>query len=164
MSNIYELTSNYLKLQQMIEAGDFTEEDLADTIEMVTDELEDKAESYGFVITNIQTQVDGLTKEIERLSARKAKTEKSIVALMGSLQKSMIATENEKFTTDHFTFSLRKSSSVLIDDVKLIPKEYKNTTTTTKTAPDKKAIKAAITAGEVVAGASISHNKTIKMV
>ena len=66
MSNIYELTNNYLRLQQLIESGDFSEEDLQDTIEMVTDELEDKAESYGFVITNLQTQADGLDKEIKR--------------------------------------------------------------------------------------------------
>ena len=161
MSNIYELTSNYLKLQQMIEAGDFTEEDLADTIEMVTDELEDKAESYGFVITNLNSQVDGLDKEIKRLTDRKKTIANGIVSLEKSLANSMIATDHLKFKTNHFSFGFRKSEVVTILDQALLSEIYLNEKVTL--TPDKKLIKLELKDGVVVEGAELTKKQNFFM-
>ena len=161
MSNIYELTSNYLKLQQMIEAGDFTEEDLADTIEMVEDELEDKAESYGFVITNLNSQADGLDKEIKRLSERKKTIVSGITSLEKSLSSSMIATDHLKFKTNHFSFGFRKSESVTVDKDALLSADYL-TIKTTQT-PNKTAIKKALKEGIVVEGAELTKKQNFFM-
>ena len=161
MSNIYELTSNYLKLQQMIEAGDFSEEDLQDTIEMVTDEIEDKAESYGFVITNLNSQADGLDKEIKRLSDRKKTITNGVTSLEKSLANSMIATDHLKFKTNHFSFGFRKSESVTVLDQLLLHGEYIKTKTTE--TPDKTAIKKALKEGIVVEGAELTKKQNFFM-
>ena len=68
MKNLYELTSDFMKLQQMIEDGDFTAEDLADTIEMISEDLETKAENYGLIMANLQTLIDGCDREAKRLN------------------------------------------------------------------------------------------------
>ena len=161
MANIYQLTENYLKLQQMIEAGDFSEEDLQDTIEMVTDEIEDKAESYGFVITNLNSQADGLDKEIKRLSDRKKTITNGVTSLEKSLSASMIATDHLKFKTNHFSFGFRKSEVVTILDQPLLDIKYCNVKTVE--TPNKKLIKEALKEGKEVIGAELTKKQNFFM-
>lgn len=150
-----------MRLQQLIEDGEFTPEDIADTMEMIEDDIEIKAENYGLVIANLQTLVDGCDREAKRLLDRKKSIESGMTSLRNNLANTMQITGKTKFKTEHFNFSFRKSESVDITDMALLPSNYIKTKTT-ETA-DKTAIKKAIKSGEVLEGATIIEKQNLQI-
>jgi len=160
--NIYELTGQYQKLQLLIESGDFTEEELQDTFESLDFDIEEKAENYGLVITNLATQAAGLDAEIKRLSERKGMINKNITRMKDNLLGAMKDTGKLKFNTTHFAFSTRKSTSVsiLVETEELAAEYIKEKTT--KSA-DKTLIGKALKAGENVFGAMLVEKINFSM-
>ena len=69
MSSIYELTADFLRIQEMMEDPELDPQTLADTMEAVEGELEMKAEAYAKVMKNIESDAEGLENEIRRLLA-----------------------------------------------------------------------------------------------
>lgn len=160
MRNLYELTGSYLELQNMVEMG-FDPESIADTLEALEGEIEDKAENYGLVIQNLNAQAESLDTEATRLLERKSLIDKNVNAMKNSLSTAMLALGKEKFKTDHFTFSHRKSESVNIIDTTLIPSDYIKIKTTESV--DKVSIKKALKEGLLITGAELSENKNFNM-
>ena len=159
--NIYEVGNEYKKLQSLIENGDFTEEELQDTLASIDFDIEDKAESYGLVMKNLEAQAERLKAEADRLSKRSKAITTSINSMSDNLLKLMIETKRLKFKTDHFTFSTRKSSSVNILDEKIIPEIYVNTKVVKSF--DKVKIKAALKCGVELIGAEIKESINISI-
>jgi len=160
--NIYELTGQYQKLQLLIESGDFTEEELQDTFESLDFDIEEKAENYGLVITNLATQAAGLDAEIKRLSERKGMINKNITRMKDNLLGAMKDTGKLKFNTTHFAFSTRKSTSVsiLVETEELAAEYIKEKTT--KSA-DKTLIGKALKSGKEVYGAELTEKINFSM-
>lgn len=65
------LATNYEKLQQLVETGEFTAEDIADTLEGIEGELGDKLDAIMHHVRNIEGQAKTLDEESKRLSDRK---------------------------------------------------------------------------------------------
>lgn len=155
MTEIYELTNNFLTIQEMLEDPERDPEILADTMEAVEGELEYKAENYAKILKNLDGRVEALENEIRRLMSRKKSTEDSIKFLKGEIQLMMERTGKTKFKTDLFSFGIQRNApSVVIDaeDVYDIPEDYLK-----YKAPEinKTAIKEAIQKGENLEG--IAH-------
>lgn len=159
--NIYQIKEQYMKLQALAESGEFDQEAIQEAIEMIDDTAEGKAESYGLVMKNLESNVLGLEAEIERLSNLKKSVQSNIDFMKSNLSELLIAAKKEKFKTEHFSFSFRKSESVNVIDVKKIPEKYIDKVTV-KT-PVKKAIKKAIKEGEKVPGAEIVSKKNLQI-
>ena len=106
MSNLYELTGQYLQLQALLEAGD--EEYPVDLL-TVGDELDHKIENYGFIIRNFESESDALDAEIKRLQDRKKTTDKAIDRMKGMVMQTMKATDKTKITTPHFKFTVART-------------------------------------------------------
>ncbi len=161
MRNLYELTNNFMELQQLIEDGEFDAETLADTLEALEGEIEVKAENYGLIMVNLQTLIDGCDREAKRLLDRKKSIQNGIEGLKNNLSNSMLAMDKTKFKTEHFNFSFRKSESVIVDDQSLIPDDYIKVKTT-ETA-DKTALKKAIKNGCEITGAHIVSKQNLQI-
>lgn len=159
--NIYELKSNYMKLQQLAESGEFDEEAITEAMLQIDEDMELKAEGYGLVMTNLQSDADALKNEIERLSERKRALEKNISKVKETLSEALLLSEKTKFKTEHFSFSFRKSESVSISSDLLIPSEYMVVKTTT--SPDKTAIKKALKNGMEIDGATLTKNQSLQI-
>jgi hypothetical protein len=97
MSTLYELTSEYLQLMNMLYDEDEDLNCILDTMEGVDFELEMKADNYAIMIDSFQSDVDHLEKEIKRLQARKKTIQNRIAGLKWRLQNSMEATGKTKF-------------------------------------------------------------------
>ena len=73
---LYELTEQYQQLVDM--AADAEPEVLADTLEGIEGEIEDKADNYAKVIRSIAGDIESVQAEIDRLSRRKRAMERII--------------------------------------------------------------------------------------
>lgn len=129
MANIYELTGQFLQLLDMLEDEEVDEQVIMDTLESVEYEIEDKADGYAKIIKALESDVDGIQKENDRLTSRKKTYENRIKWLKQNLEMCMRATGKKKFTTDLFSFNIQKNGGkrkLTIDvDVENIPEEYR---------------------------------------
>lgn len=118
--NLYELTGQFLQLQQMLEDPDAETEVINDTMEAIEGEIEVKADGYAKVIKNMESNLFGVIAEQERLRIRRNLIESNIKRLKQNLQDSMIATGKKKFKTDLFSFAIQKNGGKIpvILDVK----------------------------------------------
>lgn len=126
MSNIYELTQDYLIISEMMENPELDPEFLADTMEAVEGALEIKAENYAKVMKNLEGDVTALKAEETRLSEKRKAIENNIKNMKVALQSMMTITGKTKFKTDLFSFGIQKNApSVVIDtDINNLPTEF----------------------------------------
>ena len=125
MASLYELTGEMLTLMEMASDPDVDEQTLADTMESVNYEIEDKADGYAKIIQALKAQEEGLKGEIERLQNRKRVIGNNIDRMKRNLEESMRAVGKTKFKTDLFSFGIQKNpASVNILDESKIPSEY----------------------------------------
>lgn len=69
MSSIYELTGEYLELMNMLEDEEVDEQTIIDTLEALDGEIENKADNYAKIIRSLESDIDGISKENNRLAA-----------------------------------------------------------------------------------------------
>ena len=124
------------------------------------DQLESKSQCYGFIVRQLEGECDMIDNEIKRLEAMKKSRGKTVDRLKESVSKAMQLYEIDKIETPTLKISFRKSESIEIEEESLIDEKYM-TVKTTKT-PDKKAIKEAIKAGEIVLGVTLKENQNIQ--
>ena len=124
---LYELTNDYINLLALAEDPDTDPEVLADTLEGLDGQLEDKADNYAKVIRQIESDVNGLKAEIERLQARKTAAQNNIDRMKANLEQMMIATDKTKFMTELFSFGIQKNPAKVVMDeqyIENVPEEY----------------------------------------
>ena len=125
MASIYELTNDFLQVQEMMESGDYDMETLQNTLDCIDYEIEEKAEGYACIMKNIQSDIEGLKAEIDRLTQKKKTMENKVEYLKKSLEEGMKLTGKTKFKTDRFSFNIQKNPpSVKVLDMEKVPKEY----------------------------------------
>lgn len=107
---LYELTGEYLTLLEMAEDENIDQETLMDTMEAIGGELEDKADGYAKIISQLAGDAESIKKQIERLTAMKDRIEGNITAMKKSLEAAMIATGKKKFKTQLFSFNIQKNA------------------------------------------------------
>ena len=161
MSSLYNLTNDYLALQEMAQNAETAEDmqALEDTISSIADAIEVKGENYAKLIKCLDADNDGIQKEIKRLQKAKKANENLINRLKANMDESLKAVGSDKLKCGTFTFSYRKTKSVEILDLDALPSDYK----AIEYKPDKNAIKKAINDGEAVAGAALVEKNTLQL-
>ncbi|EPJ5821036.1 siphovirus Gp157 family protein [Pluralibacter gergoviae] len=148
------IAANMNKLLALVEAGEFSPEDIADTIEGEELALGDKFDGIMSLVRNLEGQAKTVAEEAARLSDRKKSFEGQAKNLKGYILKCMQAAELKSFKTERNTLTVREGSlSVIIDDENQLPDELVSVVTVV--APDKNTIKEAIEAGTEVKGAHL---------
>ena len=157
---IYEITNDYLQLMQMMEDPELDPKTLADTMEGIEGELEDKADNYARVMKNMEADLNGIKAEIERLSTRKKTIENNIKRMKEALQFSMETTGKTKFKTELFSFGIRKNAPAVIMDepyIENVPERFLKYSDPTI---NRTAIKEAIQNGEDLEGLAHLESST----
>lgn len=148
MASIFELTTEQSALESMVERGDITSEMAADTLEGMSEMLDDKINDYLLVRRKMGSDLAVIDLEIERLSKIKKGKENQIKNLTASLKLGLENVGRKNFDTGLFKGSFRKGSvSLKVNDVSKVPDEFVKTTITEKV--DAAALKKAIQSGEV---------------
>jgi predicted nucleic acid-binding Zn-ribbon protein len=114
----------------------------------------DKITNIAKYIVSIQAEIVALQEEIDRMKDKISSRQNKIEFLRSYIQSNM--TNDEKIKDPFISISFRKSESVEISDMSLIPDMYKKTKT--EISPDKIAIKDAIKNGQEISGAQIMTN------
>ena len=106
----------------------------------------EKVDAYGVVIKELNTDIEGMEKELKQLQARIKRKKGRRDWMVKSVLMSMIAFGETRLETARNLFSLRRSERTIVTDESLLPEEYVKTIVERK--PDLTAIKKAIKAAE----------------
>ena len=159
---LYEITESYLKALDDIQIDEETGEILnAKEIVKLTDDLNQKTDSVGRYIKNLDAFTTALKDEEAKLAQRRKTAEKKLDYLKTLLTSCMDASGRDKYESAAVKISFRKSTQVNIFDEKALPEAFVTEVITTKA--DKTAIKKAIQSGVVVNGAELIENRNIQI-
>lgn len=171
MSSLYELTGDFLKIQDMLEGEEFDKEALMNTLEAVDYAIDIKAENYGKVIKNLEAVKAGikgsrealktaLNDEINRLSDKEKAIDNKIKYMKEHLGQSMKVMGKEKIKTELFSFYFKKNQAVnVIDEGKALKSDYVRV----KTELDREKLLAAMKNGKKFDFADIRESESLIM-
>jgi seryl-tRNA synthetase len=154
---LYELTQTYQTILDL----DIDQESLETALESLNDTLEEKANSIGKVISQLNAESAAYKTEIDRLNAKKKQSESKVESLKEYLDFAFKSMNVSKLETPLYKFSYRKSESVFIDNLEEIQEQYKRTEVVISV--DKTSIKSAIKAGLEVKGAHIEEKQNLQI-
>lgn len=135
---LYELTGEFLQLQNLIDDEDVTEDEAADTMSMILEDIDEKAEGCCYVMKNTQAEIEAIKKEKMRLAAKQSSLEKKLDRMRKVVLYAMLLTNRKSIKTPLFSLSARQTSSLVLDVPETdLPDEFKRVTVTA----DKEALK-----------------------
>lgn len=154
---LYELTQAYQAILDL----DIDQDSLDLALQSLDDTLQEKAENIGRLIAQLEAENVAYKNEIDRLLAKKKANDQKQMKIEEYLDFNLKAMGITKLETALFKFSYRKSESVVIDDLELIPEAYKRVKTTVDA--DKTTIKSALKNGLLVGGAHIEEKQNLQI-
>ena len=154
MSKLYEIANEYAELENSGLEPEF----IADTLEGIKGELEDKVENILKLIKNEQAYTEALKAEAKSFSERAQSSQRKVDSLKEYLVSSIQTSGLKSVRAGTMSATVRApSKSVEVIDVSKIPLDYVEFETVTK--PDKLAIKKLLEAGQEVPGCELKTGK-----
>ena len=158
MANIYELTNELSLLWDLMENGELEDEVLIGAFDCAKEDLADKLEGYCKFIKNLESDIQGLKAEEERLNARRKTMENTVTRCKEAMKFALNTAGEKKIACGTFTVSVQNNAPFVVMDesyIENIPEEY---LVPQEPKIDKKKIKADIDAGKDLDG--IAHLET----
>ena len=155
--NLYELSQNYLAVQDM----DLEPETLKDTLDSIEEAIEDKAENIAKWIRNLEADKKAFEEEEKRFKEKKQAADNRIKSLKLYLEDNMRLIGKTKFKAGVFSFAIQNNPpSVEVFDEALIPKQF---LIAQPVKIDRAGIKELLKAGEEVPGAELKQTKGLRI-
>jgi len=159
-NTLYDINSDFIGILNEIETldGEITPE-IEQQLVITEQQRDSKSMNYLSVITANEGFISTIDAEIKRLTALK----KVRNNLNDRLKQNLLYAVNlfGDYSVGTHKFGTRKSSTVEVESVNLLPERVKVSKLTE--SADKKAIKEALKSGEVITGCSIVENKNLKI-
>lgn len=116
---LYDLTGEYQQLRQMAEDESLPPDALADTLEGIAGEIEEKAEAICIIIKELQAEADAIKAEKDKLSDRQKAVENRADSLKNYLLAQLLLVDMKRIKTPRILVSVRAASPKLrIEDEK----------------------------------------------
>ena len=162
LPSLYTISGDLLALLNEIEAneGEITPE-IEQALAITEEQFTAKATDYGHAILNLKAMATAAKAEKERLYRLQKFYENAAERLSTALCNAMEALDHSNVETPSVRLFLRRTFTTEVEDVTLLPKEYK--TVKVEEQPDKKAIKEAIKSGKEVPGAKLVENISLQI-
>ena len=159
-TTLFEIKNEYLDIINQVEEmeGEITPE-LSEQLAINEEQLQTKSIGYVAVIRQREALNELVSNEIKRLQAIKKRNDTLIDNLENRLLDAVKMFGN--FESGLTKFGTRKSESIEVEDVNLLPTEFK-TIKVTETA-DKTALKKAIKSGQVIKGVILVEHANLKI-
>ena len=156
--NLYTLSHNYQQVLSLIEDG---QDGMEDTLESLTDAIEDKAENIAKIIKTVEGEAAALKLEEQRLADRRKSLENNAKGLKKYLEKSMQDAGMKKIKGQLFSFNIQKNPpSVHIVDESVIPEIF---FTIPQPVLDKAIIKEQLKLGFEIPGAQLTQGESLRI-
>lgn len=164
MTALYELAAEYRADAEKLADMDLDEQTLADTLEGLSGELEVKAQNVVMFTRNLEATAAAIKDAESQMAARRKAMENRAAGLRRYVLESMQHAGVQKIECPLFKVSVRENpAAVDIYEPGLIPAQYMKQPEPPPPAPDKTAIKAAITAGTEVPGAKLTKGTRLEI-
>ena len=164
MSALYELAAEYRTDCEKLADMDLDEQTLADTLEGLSGELEVKAQNVIMFTRNLEATASAIKDAEAQMAARRKALENRAAGLRRYVLENMQFAGIQKIECPFFKLSIRDNpAAVDIYEPGLIPAQYMKQPEPPPPAPDKTAIKAAITAGTEVPGAKLTKGTRLEI-
>lgn len=159
---LYQIEQEYMILaDEIISNEGELSPDLEERLTINQEQLEKKGIGYGYIIKDIDAEIDAIDIEIKRLTAMKKQRNNAVDRLKSSLSNAMQLFDISELKTPTLKINFRKSESVEVENLSLLDKDYIKVSIT-ETA-DKTAIKDAIKNGVEVTGAILKPNLNLQI-
>lgn len=160
---LYELSQNFRNLQQVLENAGEDEnlkELVINSMKGLECDLSTKVENIVRLIKNLQAEVEALKAEEKRLAKERKTRENKIENLQGYLFDTISGLEKREVKGGIFTVSIKKNPpKTVVEDLNAIPKQFIVNTPSV----DKKMIKEALKNGEIIEGAKLVQEESLKI-
>ena len=164
MTALYELAAEYRTDCEKLADMDLDEQTLADTLEGLSGELEVKAQNVIMFTRNLEATASAIKDAEAQMAARRKALENRAAGLRRYVLENMQFAGIQKIECPFFKLSIRDNpAAVDIYEPGLIPAQYMKQPEPPPPAPDKTAIKAAITAGTEVPGAKLTKGTRLEI-
>ena len=154
MANLYEIDQAIMGCLDL-ETGEVIDPERLESLQM---ERDMKIEGVACWIKNLLSDADAIKAEKAALADREAKCRKKAEDLQQWLAEAL---GGQKFSTAKCAVSFRRSETVEVADVALLPDELKRVKT--EVEPNKTAIKALLKNGQEVVGCCLVENQNIQI-
>ena len=125
MKQLYKIADDHRAIMEVIDSGDFTAEEMADTIDGAVGEFNDKAQSVLAYEKGLDSDIGIIDAEIKRLQSRKRALSNKKQSMRDYLKTNMIRTDITNIKCPLFSITLAKGrEKLIIDDQEKIPDEY----------------------------------------
>lgn len=155
---LYEINSNLQMLYDSMvdpETGEIDESILEQVTELEISRNE-KIDNTACYIKSLESDADGISREIEKLKKRKETSMKTAERLREYLGRELAG---EKFSSPRCVISYRKSSKVILDDIGSVPEEYLRRTESVEL--NKELAKKAFKRGEYLEGCHLEETTSM---
>lgn len=158
MKALYKIAEDHQEIINAIDSGEFTADQMADTLDGAVGSFEDKAQSVLAYEKGLDSDIDILANEIKRLQARKKTVENKKKAMREYLKTNMQRTGITNIKCPLFSITLSKGrDKLVIDDQDAISSDY--VTAEVVEMVDKKRLFSDLKAGVEIDGCHIEKSE-----
>ena len=130
-------------------------------IKILKDELQSKSSNIIKYIRNVSLEVEVLSQEEDRLEKLRKQKEKKVNSLKKYLTDILLNLDKNKIETELGNLGLRKSVSVAIDNLDLIPKKYIQKKI--ELVPDKRLLSEILKQGKNIKGVHLENKYSLQI-
>lgn len=106
---LYELNTQFERIMEMAESGEFEEDVIRGTLESVEGDIEDKLDSYGVVVNELLNDIEKIDNELKRLTAKKRTLSGSVDYLKRNVMNTLLRMDKRTIKGDRFTWTIAKN-------------------------------------------------------
>ena len=161
---LYEITELFMRFANMVENGEIEEDAIADTLESIEGELEEKADNIACLIKSWQAEAEAIKAEEKALAERRKVKENQINNLKGYISSTMQTLGKTKIETARNVLSFRKSTALYISNEEWFMEKYPELVKTeiVKSIP-KKEVTDLLKAGKEFVGAELVEKQNLQI-
>lgn len=162
LPSLYVVASEYQRAAEQLADLDLPPEVVADTLEGMSGDLELKATNVAMFVRNLESTVEQINAATKAMQQRAEAIERRAERIRDYLKDNMIRAGISSIACPYFKLTIASNpAAVVIDDAGKIPSELYAYPAAPPPQPDKRAIKAAIEAGQDVQGAHLERGQRL---
>ena len=164
---LFEIANDYIALMHAIENDELPEEAIADTLEAIQGEIEEKADNIGCLLKELEAATYAIKAEEQRLAERRKKKEKLYERLKNYLSESLLGMGISKLETTRNAITFRKSEVAEVNEATFFEWAKANRadliTVKVSESANKTEIKKELKAGAEIPGAVLVTKQNIQL-